>query len=44
VVARCDWPGRDTPSAMDAGGPLDLHGWLELASLHLLRLQWLLGA
>jgi hypothetical protein len=26
VVARCDCPGRDTPSATDAGGPLDLHG------------------
>jgi hypothetical protein len=25
VVARCDWPGRDTPSATDADGPLDLH-------------------
>jgi hypothetical protein len=23
-VARCDSFGRDTPSAMDAGGPLDL--------------------
>jgi hypothetical protein len=26
VVAKCDCPGRDTPSATDAGGPLDLHG------------------
>jgi hypothetical protein len=25
-VARCDSSGRDTPSAMDAGGPLDLDG------------------
>jgi hypothetical protein len=25
-VARCDYSGRDTPSATDAGGPLDLHG------------------
>jgi hypothetical protein len=25
-VARCDSSGRDTPSATDAGGPLDLHG------------------
>jgi hypothetical protein len=25
-VARCDSSGRDTPSAMDAGSPLDLHG------------------
>jgi hypothetical protein len=25
-VARCDSSGRDTPSAIDAGGPLDLHG------------------
>jgi hypothetical protein len=24
-VARCDSFGRDTPSATDAGGPLDLH-------------------
>jgi hypothetical protein len=24
VVARCDWPGPDTPSTMDAGGPLYL--------------------
>jgi hypothetical protein len=24
-VARCDSSGRDTPSAMNAGGPLDLH-------------------
>jgi hypothetical protein len=24
-VARCDSSGRDTPSATDAGGPLDLH-------------------
>jgi hypothetical protein len=26
VVARCDYPGRDTPSATDASSPLDLHG------------------
>jgi hypothetical protein len=25
-VARCDSSGRDTPSATDVGGPLDLHG------------------
>jgi hypothetical protein len=25
-VARCDSSGRDTPSATDAGGPLDLDG------------------
>jgi hypothetical protein len=25
-VARCDGSGRDTPSATDAGGPLDLDG------------------
>jgi hypothetical protein len=25
-VARCDSSGRDTPSAMDAGSPLDVHG------------------
>jgi hypothetical protein len=25
-IARCDRSGRDTPSATDAGGPLDLHG------------------
>jgi hypothetical protein len=25
-VARCDSSGRDMPSAMNAGGPLDLHG------------------
>jgi hypothetical protein len=25
-VVRCDSSSRDTPSAMDAGGPLDLHG------------------
>jgi hypothetical protein len=25
-VARCDRNGRNTPSATDAGGPLDLHG------------------
>jgi hypothetical protein len=25
-VARCDCSGRNTPSATDAGGPLDLHG------------------
>jgi hypothetical protein len=25
-VARCDCSGRDTPSSMDAGSPLDLHG------------------
>jgi hypothetical protein len=25
-VARCDSSGWDKPSAMDAGGPLDLHG------------------
>jgi hypothetical protein len=25
-VERCDCSGRDTPSATDAGGPLDLHG------------------
>jgi hypothetical protein len=25
-VARCDSSSRDTPSATDAGGPLDLHG------------------
>jgi hypothetical protein len=25
-VARCDSSNRDTPSAMDAGGPLDLDG------------------
>jgi hypothetical protein len=24
-VARCDSSGRDTPSATDAGGPLDVH-------------------
>jgi hypothetical protein len=41
-VARCDSSGRDTPSATDAGGPLDLDGWLELASLRLLH-RWLLG-
>jgi hypothetical protein len=38
VVARCSCPSRDMPSAMDESGPLDLHGWLELASLRLLRL------
>jgi hypothetical protein len=26
TVARCDSSGRDTPSATDAGGPLDLDG------------------
>jgi hypothetical protein len=41
-VARCDSSSRDTPSATDAGGPLDLNGYLELASLRLLH-QWLLG-
>jgi hypothetical protein len=25
-IARCDSSGRDTPSATDAGGPLDLYG------------------
>jgi hypothetical protein len=25
-VARCDSSGRDTPSATDVGGPLDLDG------------------
>jgi hypothetical protein len=25
-VARCDSSGRDMPSAIDAGGPLDLDG------------------
>jgi hypothetical protein len=25
-VARCECSSRDTPSAMDASGPLDLHG------------------
>jgi hypothetical protein len=25
-VARCNSSGRDTPSATDAGGPLDLNG------------------
>jgi hypothetical protein len=32
-VARCDCSGQDMPFAMDACGPLDLHGYLELASL-----------
>jgi hypothetical protein len=41
-VARCDSSGRDTPSATDAGGPLDLDGYLELTSLCLLH-RWLLG-
>jgi hypothetical protein len=41
-VARCNSSGRDTPSAMDAGCPLDLDGYLELASLRLLH-RWLLG-
>jgi hypothetical protein len=25
VVARCDRPVQNTPSAKDVGGPLDLH-------------------
>jgi hypothetical protein len=41
-VARCDSSSRDTPSATDASGPLDLNGYLELASLRLLH-RWLLG-
>jgi hypothetical protein len=41
-VARCDSSGWDTPSATDAGGLLDLDGYLELASLRLLH-RWLLG-
>jgi hypothetical protein len=44
MMVRCNWPGRDTPSAMDAGSSLDLHCRLELASLRLLQLQRLLGA
>jgi hypothetical protein len=42
-VERCDSSGWDTPSTTDAGGPLDLDGYLELASLRLLH-RWLLGA
>jgi hypothetical protein len=36
-VVRRDSSGRDTPSATDAGGPLDLDKLLELASLRLLH-------
>jgi hypothetical protein len=32
-VVRCNRSGRDTPSATNAGGPLDLHEYLELTSL-----------